>query len=752
MTYTELRDNLLKRLSEYHPSNDFSLVERACEMALAAHGEQVRKSGEPFVVHPLSVAYILADLELDIESIVSGLLHDVIEDTTFSYDDIVKNFSQEIADIVDGVTKLDNIEDNFVANAERAKNYREELQAENYRKMFLAMANDIRVVLIKIADRLHNMRTLEFMSAEKQREKAQETLDIYAPLTHRLGISKWRCELEDLCFRYLEPEEYTSLAERVKLKQAERQSFVQDIVANIHEKLDAVGIHASVEGRDKHFFSIYKKMKSKGKAFDQIYDLFAVRVFVDGVKECYEVLGVVHDVYNPVPGTFKDYIGMPKENQYQSLHTVIMPPDSAPVEVQIRTWDMHKTAEFGIAAHWKYKTARDGGAVDERGEEKLAWLRQILDWQRGFSSNREFMAALKTDLDVFTEHVYCFTPRGEIISMIRGANCIDFAYRIHSAVGNKMVGARVNGVMVPIDHALNSGDQVDIITSNNSRGPSRDWLKSVKTSQARLKIQQWFKKVSKEDDLLRGRDLLERDAREKGLALSDLLNSERRDAVLNRFGFNDWDTLCASVGHGGLREGQIINRMRDDYMKELERNKTPEMLAAELLQKSHEDAVKQEDKKPSKSGSGILIKGVGDIDVRLSKCCTPVPGDEIIGFITRGRGMSIHRTDCINILNLSEIERHRLLEAEWNLPAKASPRHYIVEIRVKGEDRPSMLLDISRVLDEEKIPVKSLNARTPDGAAIFDLALVISSREQLEYAKNRLMNIKEIHEVERVMI
>jgi GTP pyrophosphokinase len=411
---------------------------------------------------------------------------------------------------------------------------------------------------------------------------------------------------------------------------------------------------------------------------------------------------------------------------------------------------MHNTAEFGIAAHWKYKTTRDGGTVDDRGEEKLAWLRQILDWQRGFSSNQEFMAALKTDLDIFNDQVYCFTPRGEIISLSRGANCIDFAYRIHSAVGNRMVGARVNGAMVPIEHVLNSGDRVDIITSNNSRGPSRDWLKSVKTSQARLKISQWFKKESKEDDLIRGRDLLERDAKDKGYTLSELLNSERRDAVLNRFGFKDWDTLCASVGHGGLREGQIIHRLRDDYLKELERDKTPEMLAAELLQKSREDAVKQEDKRVPKSRSGVILKGVGDVDVRLSKCCTPVPGDEIIGFVTRGRGMSIHRTDCINIINLSELERNRLLEAEWNLPERTNFQHYLVDIRIKCDNRPSMLLDVSRAIDEEKIPVKTMNARTPDDIAIFDLAIIISSREQLEHASKRLMNISGVHEVVRI--
>ncbi|MCL2699231.1 MAG: TGS domain-containing protein, partial [Defluviitaleaceae bacterium] len=496
--------------------------------------------------------------------------------------------------------------------------------------------------------------------------------------------------------------------------------------------------------------SIYKKMRSKGKAFDEIYDLFAVRVIVDDVMKCYEVLSVVHSAYKPVPGTFKDYIGMPKENQYRSLHTVVMPPDSAPVEVQIRTWEMHKIAEYGIAAHWKYKASREGGSVDDRGEEKLAWLRQILDWQRGFTSNKEFMAALKQDLDIFTDQVYCFTPRGEIITMIKGANSIDFAYRIHSAVGNKMVGTRVNGIMVPIDQELNSGDRVEIITSSNSRGPSRDWLKMVKTSQARLKIQQWFKKESKEDDILRGRDLLERDAKEKGIALADLLSPERRDAVLNKFGFNDWDTMCASIGHGGLREGQIINRLREDYLKEIERLKTPEELAEEMLQKSYEDAARREDKRKPKSGSGIVVRGVGDIDVRLSKCCTPVPGDEIIGFITRGRGVSVHRTDCVNILNLSELDRNRLMESEWQLPKNTESRHYVVDIRVMGGDRNGMLLDITRILDDEKISVKTMNARTPDGTAIFDIALVISNREQLERARMKISNVRDIYKVERV--
>ncbi len=755
MAHLELFEKLMERIRMYHPSNDFSNVQKAYDMAQKAHGDQLRKSGEPYIIHPLSVAYILADLELDLESIISGILHDVIEDTVYSYQDIVDSFGKEVADIVDGVTKLESLEVQMKGNLEESapsdethpaekskdKNYREELQAENYRKMFLAMAKDIRVILIKIADRLHNMRTLKYMSNDKQKEKAQETLDIYCPLAHRLGISKLRHELEDLSFRYLNPEAYFDLADKVSRKQSERQAYIQKIVGQLRDRLVQSSIDATVDGRPKHFFSIYKKMKSQDKTLDQIYDLFAVRIIVDDVRNCYESLGIVHEMYTPVPGRFKDYIAMPKPNMYQSLHTVIMGPEGEPVEIQMRTWDMHRTSEYGIAAHWRYKEGSGGKVKAGSEEEKLAWLRQILDWQRELSDNKEFLKALKVDLDVFTDHVYCFTPKGEIISLNRGSTPIDFAYAIHSAVGNKMIGARVNGKIVTFNHSLSSGDRVDIITSQNSKGPSRDWLSIVKTSQAKNKINQWFKKENKEENCLKGKDLLDKEAKKKGLTLSELLSNDRRASVLNKYGFQDWDSLCAAIGHGGVKEGQVINRLNEDYQKTQAKLHPQVIVADEVVHVNRQ----------SKQKSGITVKGVGDIGVRFSKCCSPVPGDEIIGFITRGRGVSIHRTDCVNMIHLDEIDRHRLLDAEWQLPETESESiTYQASIKITSEDRMELLTDISRILSEEKIPVKALNARSSNGEAIFDIGLLISNKYQLERLKTRIMNLSGVHNIDRV--
>ena len=619
----QLYKELIELLDGYHPSNDYSMVEKAYNLAREAHGDQLRKSGEPYIIHPLCVAKILAE----------------------------KEFGSEVAYLVDGVTKLEKIE----------YSSKEEMQAENYRKMFLSMAKDIRVILIKVADRLHNMRTLKFMTPEKQKEKAQETLDIYAPLANRLGISKIKVELEDLCLRYLDPDAYYDLADKIQRKQSEREDFVNNIVNEIKTKCEETGIECEVYGRPKHFFSIYKKMHNKNKTIDQIFDLFAVRVLVDTVKDCYGVLGVVHEMYKPIPSRFKDYISMPKANMYQSLHNTLIGPEGVPFEVQIRTWDMHKTAEFGIAAHWKYKEGKNGSETNSE-EAKLSWLRQILEWQKDMSDNREFMDTIKTDLDAFSDNVYCFSPTGDVISLLEGSTPVDFAYSIHSAVGNTMVGARVNGRIVNFDYQIQNGDRVEIVTSQNSRGPSMDWLKFVRTSQAKTKINQWYKKINKEENISRGKELLEKEAKKKGLVLSELLNNERMRAVLDRYSFRDWESICAAVGHGGLKEGQVINRLNEDYQKAIKKTKT----ADELLKESQEALQAQMEANaavPRKSRSGIYVKGVGDIEVRFSKCCSPVPGDEIVGFVTRGRGVSIHRTDCINIINLSEDERHRLMEA-----------------------------------------------------------------------------------------
>ena len=547
--YKELIDSVKK----YHPSTDISMIEKAYHIADEAHKGQLRKSGEPYIIHPLCVAIILADLELDKESIVAGLLHDVVEDTVMTPEEIKQEFGEEVEVIVDGVTKLTQLS---------YKVDKVEEQAENLRKMFLAMAKDIRVILVKLADRLHNMRTLKYMKPEKQKEKARETMEIYAPIAHRLGISKIKVELDDLSLKYLEPEVYYDLVEKIALRKSEREKFVQSIVKDVREQMDKAGIKAEIDGRAKHFFSIYKKMVNQEKTLDQIYDLFAVRIIVDTVKDCYAALGIIHEMYKPIPGRFKDYIAMPKQNMYQSLHTTLIGPNGQPFEIQIRTFEMHRTAEYGIAAHWKYKEAANGiKPAAQQEEEKLSWLRQILEWQRDMSDNREFMGLLKSDLDLFAESVYCFTPAGDVKNLPNGSTPIDFAYSIHSAVGNKMVGARVNGKLVNIDYVIQNGDRIEIITSQNSKGPSRDWLKIVKSTQAKNKINQWFKNELKDDNIIKGKELMATYCKTKGIPLSDLLKNDLMEAVMRKYGFKDWDSILAAIGHGGLKEGQVINKM-----------------------------------------------------------------------------------------------------------------------------------------------------------------------------------------------
>lgn len=732
----QLYDELIQKIQTYHPSKDYSLIRKAFDLAINAHEGQLRHSGEPYIIHPLKVAYILAELELDMESIVAGILHDTVEDTPYTYEDIVQLFGEEVAVLVDGVTKLGKI----------SYTTKEEIQAENYRKMFLAMAKDIRVILIKLADRLHNMRTLNYMTEAKQREKAQETIDIYAPLAHRLGISKIRIELEDLCFKYLNPDAYYDLAEKIEHKKSEREAFVTSIVEEVREKMDEAGIKGTVEGRSKHFFSIYKKMVTQNKTVDQIYDLFAVRAVVDTVRDCYAVLGIVHFMYKPMPGRFKDYIAMPKPNMYQSLHNTLIGPSGEPFEIQIRTWDMHRTAEYGIAAHWKYKEGRAGENTMGKEEAKLTWLRQILEWQRDMSDNKEFMDTLKLDLNVYNDQVYAFTPQGDVVSLPKGGTPLDFAYMIHSAVGNKMVGARVNGKLVTFDYQVQNGDRIEVLTSQNCRGPSRDWLKLVKSSQAKSKINQWFKKEFKEENIVRGHEYLEKDAKKKGYQPGELLRSEWIDMVTNKFGFKDWEALCAAVGHGGLKEGQVVNR----FVEELQKEQKKRQSAEDYIKKMQEEIQNKQTK--SKSKSGVTVRGVGDVSVRFSRCCNPVPGDEIIGFITRGRGVSIHRTDCVNILNLEELERNRLVEAEWDRKVSSTHTCYCAEIRVLGSDRVGLLMDISRVLSDERLVVKSFNGRTTkDFTAIFTIAIEITSKEQLEKICRQIMAIKGVDGIERVM-
>ena len=737
----QLYKELIDKIKTYHPSDDFSMVEKAYKLAVEAHKEQKRKSGEPYIIHPLKVAYILAELELDMETITAGILHDIIEDTPYTYEDIAHLFSEEIAALVDGVTKLGKL----------SYTTKEEAQAENYRKMFLAMAKDIRVILIKLADRLHNMRTLNYMTPEKQREKAQETLDIYAPLAHRLGISKIRSEMEDLCFKYLNPDAYFDLAAKIQKKKEERDQFVQSMVQELQTKMNEAGIKGKVYGRTKHFFSIYKKMVNQNKTLDQIYDLFAIRALVDSVKDCYAVLGIVHTAYTPMPGRFKDYIAMPKPNMYQSLHNTLIGPHGQVFEVQIRTWEMHRTSEYGIAAHWKYKEGRanEKSSKAQKSEEaKLAWLRQIMEWQKDMSDNKEYLDTIKLDLNIYSTQVYAFTPQGDVIQLTKDSTPIDFAYMIHSAVGNKMVGARVNNKIVPLDHKIQNGDIVEIITSQNSKGPNRDWLAIVKTAQARTKIKQWFKKEEKEENIIRGREMILADIKKKGYQPQDLLRPEWEEIVLVKYDFKTWDVLLAAVGYGGMKEGQVVNRLKDEYLKEKRKTQT-----AEDALKDFEKTIDQKPVKKHKSKSGVVVEGIGDVAVRFSKCCSPVPGDEIIGFVTRGRGVTIHRTDCINVINLSNEERGRLINAEWDTQfAKGeSNTSYLAELKVVANDRVGLIVEISRQLADDDISVKGFNVRTTkDMQAILNVTIEIKTKEQLERVVTRLKNLRDVTEVERV--
>ena len=730
-----LYDELINSVKKYHPSTDITMIEKAYRIAREAHEGQFRKSGEPYIIHPLSVALILADLELDKETIVAGLLHDVVEDTVMTSEEIRKEFGDEVELLVDGVTKLGQL--NYAAD-------KVEVQAENLRKMFLAMAKDIRVILVKLADRLHNMRTAKYWSPEKQKEKARETMDIYAPLAQRLGISKIKVELDDLALKYLEPEVYYDLVEKVALRKSAREAFVQSIVKDVSEKLKEVGIKAQINGRAKHFFSIYKKMVNQEKTIDQIYDLFAVRIIVDTVKDCYAALGVIHEMYKPIPGRFKDYIAMPKPNMYQSLHTTLIGPNGQPFEIQIRTFEMHRTAEYGIAAHWKYKEASDGKKpVSQQEEEKLSWLRQILEWQKDMSDNREFMSLLKSDLDLFAESVYCFTPAGDVKNLPNGSTPVDFAYSIHSAVGNKMVGARVNGKLVNIDYVIQNGDRIEILTSQNSKGPSRDWLKIVKSTQAKNKINQWFKNERKEDNIIRGKELLNSYCKAKNITLSNLLKPEYMDAVIRKYGFRDWDAALAAVGHGGLKEGQVVNKLQELYEKQHKKEITDEKII---------EAAESNDKvRISKSKGGIVVKGIDDVAVRFSKCCSPVPGDEIVGYVTRGRGVSIHRTDCVNIINLSSEERVRLIDAEWQQPeVPDASAKYTAEIKVYGNNRTGLLVDVVRVLTERKIDVASVNTRTSkQGTATISLSFDVQGKQELNQIIEKIRQVESVLDIER---
>ncbi len=730
----ELHADLMKTIRTYHPSDDLSMIEKAYQVAKQQHKDQKRKSGEPYIIHPLCVAIILADLQMDKETIAAGLLHDVVEDTGMTLEEISREFNPDVALLVDGVTKLTQLN----LNTDKV-----EMQAENLRKMFVSMAKDIRVIIIKLADRLHNLRTLEYQTPEKQKEKARESLEIYSPLAERLGISKIKIEMDDLSLKYLEPDIYHDLATKVNLKKEAREARIKNIVSEVSKHIQESGIEAEINGRVKHFFSIYRKMVNQNKTIDQIYDLFAIRIIVETVRDCYAALGVIHKMYTPIPGRFKDYIAMPKPNMYQSLHTTVIGKDGVPFEIQIRTFEMHRTAEFGIAAHWKYKES--GGSKEKASEQedmKMNWLHEILEWQKDESDSKEFMNMVKSDLNLFNENVYCFTPSGDVKNLPAGSCPIDFAYAIHSAVGNKMVGAKVNDRLVPVTYELKNGDRVDIITSQNSRGPSRDWLKICKSTQAKNKINQWFKREQKDENIDRGKDLLTSYAKSKGYNLSELTKPEFMEGVIRRYSYTDWESMLASVGRGGLKESQVIAKL------------------IELKHKADEANVSDDDilhniegmtKKPEvirKSKSGIVVKGIHDLAVRYAKCCSPVPGDEIVGFVTRGRGITIHRTDCINMMNLPAEEKARLIEAEWQ--SDNTQETYATELEIYTTNRVGLLVDISRVLTDANLDIKSLTSRVgKNDKATITVSFDIHNKEELAALIAKLRKIRGVIDIER---
>ncbi|MBR4763136.1 MAG: bifunctional (p)ppGpp synthetase/guanosine-3',5'-bis(diphosphate) 3'-pyrophosphohydrolase [Lachnospiraceae bacterium] len=740
----ELYQDLIERVRRYHPSDDISLIEKAYAVAEKAHEGQKRKSGQPYIVHPLQVAIILADLEMDKETIAGGLLHDVVEDTFFTKEQLEREFGPDVALLVDGVTKLQKLKysSDYQEYKDKGMEAQEE-QARNLRKMFLAMAKDIRIIMIKLADRLHNMRTLGHMRPDKQLRISQETLDIYSPIASRLGISRIKVELDDLALKYLHPEVYYDLAEKVARRKDERERYVQEIAAQVRKHIAGAGIEGKVDGRVKHFFSIYKKMVNQGKTLDQIYDLFAVRIIVNSIRDCYAALGIIHELYVPVPGRFKDYIAMPKANMYQSLHTTLIGPGGEPFEIQIRTFEMHRAAEYGIAAHWKYKEASDGKKQDTQEEEKLVWLRQILEWQQDMSDNKEFMNLLKSDLDLFSDSVYCFTPRGEVKNLKAGSTPIDFAYAIHSAVGNRMVGAKVNGKQVKIDYKIKNGDRVEVITSPNSKGPSLDWLGIVASASTRNKINQWFRKELKEDNIIKGKDLLAQYCKSRGLTLSSLLKPGYQETVMKKYGFRDWDSVMAAIGHGGLKEGQVANKLAELYEQDHQKQLTDE----EVLRKVQENVPKAR----TKAQNAIVVKGVHDVAVRFSKCCNPVPGDEIVGFVTRGRGISIHRRDCVNVSSLPEEDRGRIIEATWSEDSgQSGSEGFMAEVNIYANDRSGLLNDITRLFAEADINILRLNTMTSkQRIATITISFEIENRQQLTDIVGRLINVKDVQAVKR---
>ena len=719
-------DDVLEKMKKNSRRNDLKLIKRAYDFAKEKHGDQLRKSGEPYIIHPVQVAYILAGLELDDATICAALLHDVAEDTDVTIQDISKEFSPEIAEMVDGVTKLGNLKYTSA----------EEQQVENYRKMFLAMGKDIRVILIKLADRLHNMRTLKFLKRDRQIAIAKETADLYAPLANRLGMYSLKWELEDLSFKYLCPDEYREIVEGIDKKREERLQFINQIVEQISQELKKQKIKAEITGRAKHLYSIYRKMKRDNKNLDQIYDLFALRILVDNVKDCYAALGVVHELYNPMPGRFKDYISVPKPNMYQSLHTTLIGPKGTPFEVQIRTWEMHRIAEFGIAAHWAYKEAnKDKKTSVTVKEDKLAWLRETLEWQKDMQDPQEFLNTLKTEL--FVDEVYVFTPKGQIKVLPRGATPIDFAYSIHAEIGHHMTGCKINSKMMPIITTLKNGDIVEIVTSDQSKGPSRDWLKFVKSTTAKNKILAWFKKTQRAENIEKGKTLIEKEIKRISIPYSKIFKSEYITPALERYKFNTIEDMYSAVGFGAISPTKIIAKMLEIYKKD-----NPD----EFIEETLEQLAKEKTRKTKPSNVGIVVKGIDNCLVRLSKCCNPVPGDEIVGFITRGRGVSVHRKDCVNINDLISQE-DRMIDVYWYNDTQSA---YNVEIEVLANDRNGLLSDIIKQISSVKTRLIGVNSKVnKEKIVVTDLIVEVENLEDLNNILKALRKVDNVYEVNR---
>jgi GTP pyrophosphokinase len=723
-------EQLIDIASTYMKEQDLNRIREAYEFAEQAHHGQVRKSGEPYILHPVAVAEILVNMQMDVLSIIAALLHDVVEDTTVPLEEVRTRFGEPCAAVVDGLTKLEKIQ--F-----RSK---EEQQNENYRKMFVAMAQDIRVILIKLADRLHNMRTLKYQSEEAQRRIAYETLEIFCPIAHRLGISAIKWEMEDIALRYLNPQQYYRIANLMKKKRTEREQYISDVIGRIREKLEEMGIEGDISGRPKHIYSIYKKMTTRSKQFNEIYDLLAIRIIVDNIKDCYATLGIIHTLWKPMPGRFKDYIAMPKANMYQSLHTTVIGPTGEPTEVQIRTWDMHRTSEFGIAAHWAYKE----GSVVPGGyfEDKMTLFREIIELQHEASDASEFVESLK--MDFFSDLVFVFTPKGEVFELPAGAVPLDFAYRIHTEVGNRTIGAKVNGRIVPLDYKLKTGDIVEILTSKHSYGPSQDWVKIAQSSHARSKIKQWFKKEKREENVEKGRDLLERELKRLGLEPSAWLTDSQLQEAAYKFTFNDIDDMLSAIGFGGITAAQICTKLTEKLRKEAEEasqieltNEKKEVKTAPTLRKTRPTL-------------GVSVKGVDNLLVRFARCCNPVPGDEIVGYITRGRGVSVHRADCQNIpIGEDGEETARVIEVEWEQSVEAN---YSVDIEITGHNRNGLLNEVLQAVAETKTNISAVSGRSDKNRlAMIHMTILIRNIDHLQSVVEKIKRVKDVYSVQRIM-